>query len=141
MPTSMQSFYLQYRSSTIHYQTGGKGPRLLICLHGYGESVSSFEFLEKPLQELFTLIAIDMPLHGKTQWNEGLNFDPAELIEVLHMICTSQSLDPAKLELLGYSMGGRIGLSLFQLIPDKIEHMLLIAPDGLAASGWYKLST
>ena len=43
--------------------------------------------------------------------------------------------------LLGFSMGGRVALSLLQYIPDKIKRLVLIAPDGLKINFWYWLAT
>jgi pimeloyl-ACP methyl ester carboxylesterase len=42
---------------------------------------------------------------------------------------------------MGFSLGGRMALSLFQLIPDKIEKIILLAPDGLKVNFWYWLAT
>ncbi len=48
----------------------GKGASLLFCFHGYGESSGSFGFLEGALARQFTIIAIDLPFHGQTEWRE-----------------------------------------------------------------------
>jgi pimeloyl-ACP methyl ester carboxylesterase len=46
-----------------------------------------------------------------------------------------------KLTLLGYSLGGRIALALFEKMPASIERLVLLAPDGLKVNFWYWLST
>lgn len=133
----MQSLFLTYQSSLIHYYKAGKGSRLLLCFHGYGESCQSFSFLEHDLAGDFTIIAIDLPFHGKTVWREGLNFTPQSMLEIIERIAGN---DP-RIHLLAFSMGGRIALSLLQLAPARIEKMVLLAPDGLKVHGWYKLAT
>ncbi|HMH34519.1 MAG TPA: alpha/beta hydrolase [Puia sp.] len=137
----MQSFFINYKASRIHYQKAGRGARVLFCFHGYGESVESFAFLQDSLETLFTILAIDMPFHGQTEWKEGLQFEPATLVGIMEQICLEQSVPPAKIQVLGYSMGGRIALSLLELIPEKMERLLLIAPDGLDNSRWYNVAT
>jgi pimeloyl-ACP methyl ester carboxylesterase len=137
----MQSFYINYKSSKIHYQRGAGGHRLLFCFHGYGETAASFDFLEEPLNGLFTMLVIEMPFHGDTVWKEGLDFEPAELRDIMQMILVHQALSPVKVQLLGYSMGGRIALSLLELMPEKIDKLLLIAPDGITMGAWYKFAT
>jgi pimeloyl-ACP methyl ester carboxylesterase len=164
---NMQSFFLSHKTSRIHYLLGGTGDRLLVCFHGYGESAASFAFLEGSSGKDFTILAIDLPFHGKTDWNEGLFFDPQELISLIGQMAAkrpggdgpSQKGDhpsgyqPERLQqrtlrladggwwLMGYSMGGRVALSLLEKIPEKVEKLILLAPDGLKVNVWYWLTT
>lgn len=41
----------------------------------------------------------------------------------------------------GFSLGGRMALSLFQSSAFKTERLVLLAPDGLKVNGWYWLAT
>jgi pimeloyl-ACP methyl ester carboxylesterase len=136
----MQSFFLTYKSSLIHYHKAGKGNRLLLCFHGYSESCQSFSFLEDELTADFAIIAVDLPFHGKTDWKEGLDFTPQNLLDIIEQI-TGDIFHHSKIYLLGFSMGARVALSLLQLMPVHIEKMVLLAPDGLKTHGWYKLAT
>ena len=137
----MESFFLQYRSSTIHYSKAGNGSKLLFCFHGYSQSALSFSFLEKELSADFIMIAIDFPFHGKTIWKEGLTFKPEMLLEILTQIKTSLPIKIEKLSLMGFSMGGRAALSLMPAMAKQMEKMVLIAPDGLKLNFWYWLAT
>ena len=144
----MHHGYYPLNNSTIHYSVGGSGSRLLICLHGYGESAASFDFLETALGMEYTLLAIDFPFHGETDWKDRLYFEPRDLVEMLLTIAPGLTGDqearqaaPAPWTLLGYSMGGRIALHLLQLIPEKIGQLVLLAPDGLTMNPWYWLAT
>jgi pimeloyl-ACP methyl ester carboxylesterase len=129
---------LSYKSSIIGYETLGTGKEILFCFHGYGLNATSFSFLEEALGKDYTLIAIDLPFHGNTQWNEGLQFLPDDLMAIM------QQLQPNKTKafsLLGFSMGGRVCLCLLEKIPSLINKVVLIAPDGLHNNFWQKLST
>ncbi|MDR3715674.1 MAG: alpha/beta hydrolase [Puia sp.] len=148
----MQSFFLTYRSSRIHFLQGGHGDKILLCFHGYGETAASFAFLEGPLGTAFTLLAIDLPFHGKTEWNEGMSFSMESLLEILQGIELLKDLadgtgtptpgkKQARILLTGFSMGGRIALSLLEKIPDRVEKIILLAPDGLTVNPWYWLAT
>ncbi len=137
----MESFSMPYKSSSIHYSKAGNGEKLLFCFHGYSQSLQSFSFVEKKLDNDFTMIAIDFPFHGTTIWNEGLNFMMADLLKIIDQIITKHSLPKTKLYVLGFSMGGRVVLSIFQQIPERIEKMILIAPDGMKENFWYVLAT
>lgn len=151
----MQSAFLQYGDSRIHYLLGGEGKTLLVCLHGYGESAQTFSLLEPVLGERFKILAIDLPYHGQTHWAGGLEFRPGDLEKILFEIifhADSQAQDQAagdgtgrsgdlKIYLLGYSMGGRAALQLFENMPGHIERLMLMAPDGLVVNFWYWLAT
>lgn len=137
----MHHGYYPLNNSTIHYSVGGSGSRLLICLHGYGESAASFTFLEPALGKDYTLLAIDFPFHGETNWQDKLYFEPRDLVEMLLAIAPGLAGGPAPWTLLGYSMGGRIALHLLQQIPEKIGRLVLLAPDGLTMNPWYWLAT
>lgn len=141
----MEYCQLSYKRSTIGYYRFGKGPSPAICFHGYGEDGTSFAFLEKYASDQFSFIAIDLPFHGKTEWNEGLNFPNSDLLQIIKEILEKEYLklntQNLKLTLLGFSLGGRIALSLYQELSNKTERMMLMAPDGLKINFWYWLST
>lgn len=138
----MQSAILLYKRSTVHYRYGGKGIRLLCCFHGYGENANSFDFLETELGEEYTIVAIDLPFHGLTKWEEGLDFPVTDLTKIVQAVLIARGKDPkAGFTLMGFSMGGRAALSLLQSIPQQVERMVLLAPDGLKVNRWYWLAT
>jgi pimeloyl-ACP methyl ester carboxylesterase len=129
---------LSFKNSIINYYKYGNGSKALFCLHGYGEDGTSFSFLEKHLANTHTLYAIDFPFHGETKWNEKRPLLPGELLDIFNLI---NSKENNLFSVLAYSMGGRIALHLLQKVPKKIERVVLIAPDGLHANFWYRLST
>jgi pimeloyl-ACP methyl ester carboxylesterase len=138
---NMQTAFLPYRSSQVHYCWFGTGQKLLLCLHGYGECSESFHFLEKYIGTEYTLIGIDLPFHGKTQWNEGLQFSVADRVTITETLHTTYCDGNQRITLLGYSMGGRVALQLLQSLSTKIEKTVLLAPDGLKVNFWYWLAT
>lgn len=130
-------FYITYRQSNIFCRRTGSGPKMLLCFHGYGETSSSFDVLAAHLGEEYTIYAFDLPLHGKTQWQEGMACSPAMWLEIIqHCIPENK-----KVTYLGFSMGGRVALSIFQLKPEVCDRLFLVAPDGLTMNTWYWLST
>jgi len=134
----MESLLLPYKHSFIHYLKFGQGIKFLFCFHGYGEDAQSFTFLRSVLGNDYTLIAIDFPFHGKTKWNEGFEFTPDDLQEIINGIVP---LELQTISMLGYSMGGRIALTMLQQFPSKTDSVVLIAPDGLHKNFWYWFST
>src|SRR3954447_11643906 len=119
---------ISYKKSFINVYFFGQGNKKLFCFHGYGEDGSSFVFLKKSLGSEYILIAMDLPFHGKTEWNEGLLISAEDLIniisEIIAQINTSEKKD--KFSLLGFSLGGRVALHLLQTIPSQIERAVLV---------------
>jgi pimeloyl-ACP methyl ester carboxylesterase len=136
----MQSGHLSFDQSTVHYLKHGSGKRILFCFHGYGESSSNFSFLSNHLKDGFVIIALDLPFHGETKWESG-SFDANKLKSIIHKILQQENLSPQGISLIGFSLGGRIALSLYEKMPDQIDRIVLLAPDGLKLNFWYWLST
>jgi pimeloyl-ACP methyl ester carboxylesterase len=133
--------FISFRNSRFHYSCGGAGPRILFAFHGYGESGSSFGFLGDVLGRDFTIVAIDLPFHGATEWREGLFFAPEDLLTVMTAIAAGLGDKEEGWWLMGYSMGGRVALQLLELAPSRVRRMVLLATDGLQMNFWYWLAT
>jgi pimeloyl-ACP methyl ester carboxylesterase len=134
----VESHLIPYKNSQISYLKFGTGTKFLFCFHGYGEDAYSFLFLEKALGIDYTIIALDFPFHGRTEWNEGLEFSPADLKSIVEAIVP---LELQTISIIGYSMGGRIALAMLLQISPRIERIVLVAPDGLHKNFWYWFST
>ena len=118
---------LSYKKSEFRYLTFGNGNILLIALHGFSNTGDIFLPLSNVLSEKYTVVALDLPYHGRTKI-DGTNFRKADMITVLKMIIELFPKCHAT-ELMGYSFGGRLSLGVF----DKINarKLWLLAPDGL----------
>lgn len=140
----MEPQELVFKKSAIAYYRFGAGPKLVVCFHGYGEGALAFSFLTQYREKQYTFLAIDLPFHGKTEWNEGLDFTYADLQQIAQKIIAEnnlQSKGSQKITLLGFSLGGRVALSFYELNPETVDRIVLLAPDGLKINFWYWLST
>jgi pimeloyl-ACP methyl ester carboxylesterase len=126
---------LSYRSQHIAYYRYGHGARPVICLHGYGENAQSFAPLAGFTAEQFTLYAIDLPLHGHTGW-QGTALETDDLYAIVR-----QLVPEGKVTLLAFSMGARLGLTLFEAHPQLFNRLVLLAPDGIVINKWYRFAT
>jgi pimeloyl-ACP methyl ester carboxylesterase len=142
---------LLYNASRISYIRFGSGPKPAFCFHGYGEEAVSFSFLEKYAGNEYTFFAIDLPFHGQTEWNDGLNFTTNDLQQIIETILHENNRQLAtsrhperegqQLSLIGFSLGGRVALSLYEKMSMRFERLVLLAPDGLKVNFWYWLAT
>lgn len=133
----MISSFIYTGNTAVHYLSAGNGPHILVCFHGFGEHARTFELLADHLPA-HTIIAFDLPFHGQTNWDDEIPFTIEELLAIV-TLCPE--IQEKNFGLLGYSMGGRIALSIFEAVPSKIESIILLAPDGLVVNPWYWFAT
>jgi pimeloyl-ACP methyl ester carboxylesterase len=136
---------LNYRNSKIGYCIIGSGPNICLCFHGYGEEASRFAFLENLAGRDYSFFALDLPFHGATIWAEGLNFTHTDLQQIIHEILLENGYRKPErnqmISIMGFSLGGRIALSIYQAWPDVIDKIVLLAPDGMKVNFWYRIAT
>lgn len=125
------SLSLTYGELTVH--TFGRGPRLLIGLHGYALEGEALAPLATALEEHFTLLAPDLPFHGSSQWKRSF-FNLADMRELIHALCARHN--SRHFSLLGHSLGGRIALCLYPSLSRQLDYLILLAPAGI---GSYRL--
>ncbi len=131
---------LSYKKSKVSYYCFGNGPETAVCFHGYGENGTLYSFFEDYAGNAYSFFAIDLPFHGKTEWNEGLTFTLEDLSQIIGGIL-NQKDGSNKFTLIGFSLGGRIALSYYEVHPERIKKIVLLAPDGLKVNSWYWLAT
>ena len=119
-------------STGIVYQgvTAGNGPPLLL-LHGFTGHGQSLEPVSRILSKQFSLLAIDLPGHGRTCDVPNPNAKFEEVLVDLHDAAHRWHAHP--LHMVGYSMGGRVALGFACRFPDAVASLTLLgASPGIA---------
>ena len=132
-----QQRFLDFQKASICYYIYGGGPQLAFCLHGYSNNATLYSLLEKALGQAYTFISLDLPFHGLTRWGRA-KMGVADLDGILQAILKAESAGPGYM-LVGFSLGARICISLFNYNPWPVRKMVVLSPDGLYSSIWYKL--
>lgn len=113
---------LTYQSARIHFTSQGIG-RPLVLLHGFLESSRIWEPFVKKWAETRNVICIDLPGHGQSEVVEEVH--AMELFaEVVHQVVTELGI--SKVDLLGHSMGGYVGLAYLEQHPKKVGKLILV---------------
>ncbi len=128
---------LKYQHSTIVYQEYGTGEHVVICFHGYGENAHSYKFLGA--LPSFRFVAIELPFHSYTSWNESSPPTTENFIEIVNLIVGKS--DNESVSLMGFSLGARIALAVYERSDRHFQKLILLAPDGLKVNFWYWLAT
>ncbi len=128
----MQSRFLTYHNHQVHYLQFGTGPRLLFALHGFADRARMFALLEPALEQRYTVVAIDWPFHGQTEW-AGRAFTKADLLGIIREIAVQ--MDKPRFSILAYSFGARLAQAMLPDLTPQLDRLYLLAPDGVSTKG------
>lgn len=128
---------------TVHYQVMGSGSRGWLCFHGFGRRAEDFEVFRPLLGDDDRLVCINLFGHGHSAFPpDRIDWSPIQLeewCEIVELLLESQGFD--RFNLLGYSMGGRIAMMTYLGFADRVDRMLLLAPDGLKKNKMYQFAS
>jgi pimeloyl-ACP methyl ester carboxylesterase len=131
--------YISVGNEKLHYLRYGTGEQLLLAFHGYGNDATLFDPFIPHLHNAYTILSFDLPHHGKSEWTEDTVFRKRDLVIMVAALKEKFKVD--KVSLLGYSMGGRVCLTITQYMPESIDKVALVATDGLRIDHFYYFLT
>ena len=129
-----------FKNSTLCYQKSGHGKKVLLLFHGFGQHRHAFVQLTETLAPHYTLYSFDLFFHGQSQWALGEQpLEKAMWNEIMIDFLSEHEIK--NFNLMGYSLGGKFVLATLELFPTRIDHIFLLAPDGIKTNFWYSLAT
>jgi pimeloyl-ACP methyl ester carboxylesterase len=118
----------------LYYERRGEGPPLVLIHGAFGTIESCFAELLPGLARHFDVVAVEMQGHGRTRdvarplSYEAMATDTAALLD---------ALDIPRAHLVGYSMGGAVGLELALARPELVDRLVFAGGAAFDASGEY----
>lgn len=120
--------------------------KIVIAFHGFDRLASEMESFMPIFDASTAMLSINLLHHGESKPLTPRELDsvlePQVLLDAIYArIAASPDLgysESVQLELLGYSMGGRIALSMLSYFPGTFSRLIALAPDGLKMSPGYK---
>jgi 2-succinyl-6-hydroxy-2,4-cyclohexadiene-1-carboxylate synthase len=107
----------------LHRAFDWRGPDRLVLVHGFTQTLRSWDRLAQPLAEAFQVVRVDLPGHGGS----------GELAMSFEETAAAIGEAGGRATYVGYSMGGRLCLRLAIDRPDLVQTLVLIgASPGLA---------
>lgn len=131
--------FVRHAAGKLAYRRFGSGSEAWILFHGFGQchlNMLAFDKLRAPKQ---SYLFVDLFYHGQTSWNTSekpLKKEDWKII--LLSLLQQESIDT--FHLVGYSMGGKFALLSYELLPERISSLSLLAPDGIKTGLWYSIS-
>ncbi len=107
----------------LHRAFDWRGPDRLVLVHGFTQTLVSWDRLAAPLAETFQVVRVDLPGHGGSG-GTSMSFEE-----------TAAAIGDAggRATYVGYSLGGRLCLRLALDRPDLVQSLVLVgASPGLA---------
>jgi pimeloyl-ACP methyl ester carboxylesterase len=125
-------------TTRLPYQTFGHGPQVLLAFHGFGQEAAVFQTFA-PCFPKYTLYCFDLPFHGQSQGGEIWVNGPADFVESLQKQLGTLLTKP--FAVMGFSIGARPALALCMALPNLVERLILVAPDGLTNHPVFTMTT
>ena len=125
---------LHVRDTGAVAPVGRPDPPALLLLHGFGSSLHTWDSWAEGLQRDHRVVRVDLPGAGLTGADPGGDYNDTHSVKLL--LALMDRLGLAKATLVGHSMGGRLAWRLAADHPERVDKLVLIAPDGFASPGF-----
>jgi pimeloyl-ACP methyl ester carboxylesterase len=113
----------------VHYRDEGDSNRpLLVLLHGFGDSYTSWEGWVPELKDKFRVISLDFPGHGLTRAPPGYRLSGAGLADFVDAYAAQLALP--QFAVAGNSLGGAVAWQLAVRHPQRVDALILVDAAG-----------
>jgi pimeloyl-ACP methyl ester carboxylesterase len=109
-------------------ETGPKGAPALLLLHGFGSSLQAWDDWSLKLEQKYRVIRLDLPGFGLTGASPANDYSEEKDLAILTHFADKLGLE--KFSVMGHSMGGKMAWSLAASQPERVQALVLMAPDG-----------
>ncbi len=113
------------------------GPRdapAVILIHGFGASLQTWDAWAEGLARTHRVIRFDLPGSGLSPPDPAGDYTDARSLQLLIALMDHFGLTRASLA--GHSIGGRIAWTFAARHPERVDRLVLVAPDGFASPGF-----
>jgi pimeloyl-ACP methyl ester carboxylesterase len=106
----------------------------VVLLHGFGSSLHTWDAWAQGLATTHRVVRIDLPGSGLSPPDPAHDYRDERSLDML--IALMDSLGLQRASLVGHSMGGRIAWTFAAKFPERVDKLVLVAPDGFASFGF-----
>jgi pimeloyl-ACP methyl ester carboxylesterase len=106
----------------------------VVLLHGFGSSLQTWDVWAQGLAATHRVVRIDLPGSGLSPPDPANDYRDERSLQLLNALLDDLGLP--RINLVGHSMGGRIAWTFAAKFPERINKLVLVAPDGYASFGF-----
>lgn len=121
----------------IHLHVRDTGPHdapAVLMVHGMGGSLHSWETWAQGMAPELRVIRLDLPGSGLSGPDPTGDYSDQRSIDVILALMDHLQLEKASV--VGHSIGGRMAWRLAATHPDRVNKLVLVAPDGFSSPGF-----
>lgn len=111
----------------------------MLMFHGYGQDGMLFSNLPDSYLKEYTCLAIDLFGHGHSSFFHKEKISAEDLKLMLIKLLEEEQID--RFSVFGFSLGGRVAINATYVLKDRIDELVLLAPDGVVDSFVFKAAT
>lgn len=128
-----------YNASQLAYRQFGRGPAIMLAFHGFGQDGRVFYPLQHAAGERYTIYALDLFFHGESQLVDNHLLTKTDWQNLMNAFLSCHTIE--RFTLIGFSLGGRFALITAESFADRLDQLILLAPDGITENFWHWLAT
>ena len=113
------------------------GPRdgsAVLLIHGFGASLQTWDAWVAPLARTHRVIRLDLPGSGLSPPDPARDYTDGRSMALL--LALLDELGVQRASIVGHSIGGRIAWTFAAQHPERVDRLVLVAPDGFASPGF-----
>ena len=138
---SLEALYLQSPADIVQLQgqrlhvrdTGPKDAPAILMIHGFGASLHTWEPWALALSRTHRVVRFDLPGSGLSDPDPQGDYRDARTMALLQALLDQRGI--ARAHIIGHSIGGRMAWTFAAQHPQRVERLVLLAPDGFASPG------
>ena len=123
------SQFVQTPGLRTHVQIEGPAHApVVLLLHGFGSSLQTWDAWGQGLANEYRMVRLDIAGFGLTGPAEPGDY--SDEADVQHLLAVVDQLGLPRMTVVGHSMGGRLAWHFAAAHPQRVDKLVLIAPDG-----------
>ena len=112
---------------------GPDGAPVIVLVHGFSHSLESWDAWAADLSSDHRVVRMDLPGHGLTGPDPQARYSVPQTVDFLAGLV--DALDLQSFTLAGNSLGGLVAWRYAADHPDRVDHLVLLAPGGYSING------
>ena len=125
--TNEHSRFIELEGMNVHYRIEGEG-QPLVLVHGTGALLQTWDPWTDSLKKYYKVIRMDIPAFGLTGPNPTGDYSSEYYVQFIDTFTKAIGVDSFILG--GNSLGGEIAWKYALAHPERVSHLLLLAPAG-----------
>ena len=138
---SLEALYLQSPADMVQVagqrlhvrDSGPKDAPAILMVHGFGASLHTWEPWARALSTTHRVVRFDLPGSGLSPPDPQGDYRDARTIAL--MLALLDQLGIPRAHVVGHSIGGRMAWTFAATHPQRVDRLVLLAPDGFASPG------